>query len=222
MLTEHLDNRTMRELGEKIGADEKATQKAVAAALPMLIGGLARNANASSSGAESLANALDRDHDGSLLSDLEGLLGGGSGGGSGLSGLMNLAGGLLGDSTPKAVNGEGILGHILGQRKEPVQKGVAKASGLDMSQIAKLLPMLAPLVMSALGKVKKEKNLDAKDLAGMLGDERSQIEKRTPGLGEGGLASYLDFDGDGDISDDVAKIGSALAGSGLLDKLFRK
>ena len=49
-----------------------------------------------------------------------------------------------------------------------------------------------------------------------------RILKRTPGMSEGGLASFLDFDGDGDVSDDVAKIGAALAGSGLLGKLFAK
>jgi hypothetical protein len=41
-------------------------------------------------------------------------------------------------------------------------------------------------------------------------------------MSEGGLASFLDFDGDGDISDDVAKVGSVLAGSGILGKLFGK
>lgn len=48
------------------------------------------------------------------------------------------------------------------------------------------------------------------------------LDSRTVRDHEGGLASFLDFDGDGDISDDIAKIGSALAGSGLLGKLFHK
>lgn len=218
LLTDQLGNQSISGLSQKIGADAGSTQKAVAAALPVLIGGLARNANASPKGAASLANALDQDHDGSLLDNIGGLLGGGSG----LGGLMDLAGGLLGGGNAKALNGDGILGHVLGQKRGAVEQGVAKASGLDISQIAKLLPLLAPLVMGALGKVKRQQNLDAEGLAGLLGEERSQIESKTPGMSGGSLASFLDFDGDGDVSDDVAKIGTALAGSGLLGKLFGK
>lgn len=217
LLTAHLDGGSVREMSRKIGADEGATQKAVAAALPLLIGGLARNAS-SREGAESLAGALDRDHDGSLLGNLGSLLGGGN-----LGGLMDLAGGLLGGgSSKKTLNGDGILGHVLGSKRPNVEKGIAKASGLDLNQIAKLLPLLAPVVMGALGKVKRQENLDAGGLADLLGQERTQIEQKTPGMNAGGLASLLDFDGDGDVSDDVAKIGGALAGSGLLGRLFGK
>jgi hypothetical protein len=56
--------------------------------------------------------------------------------------------------------------------------------------------MAAPLVMGFLGRSQKKESLDVGALASLLGQ-------------------LLDADGDGDIADDVAKIGG-----GLLSKLF--
>ncbi|MFW6040185.1 MAG: DUF937 domain-containing protein [Gemmatimonadota bacterium] len=162
------------------------TERGVAAAIPVLLGGLARNANASPDGAESLNHALERDHDGSVLDNLGDLLGaaesafgagdsGGSGGGLGeLAGALAgaLGGQAFGDAaTPsgsavKVLDGAGILEHVLGGRRRTVERGIGQASGLDVSQIAKLLPLLAPIVMAALGKLKRKEGLDAGGLAG--------------------------------------------------------
>ncbi len=226
-------------MSSQIGADPESTQKALSAALPMLVGRLARNAQ-SPEGAQSLANALDRDHDGSLLDGLAGLLGGGSSSGGGLSdllggggldallggggssggggGLGDLLGGLLGGGAPasKTTDGDGILSHILGNKRGAVEQGVARSSGLDAGAVSKLLPMLAPLVMGALGRAKQQQNLDAGGLASMLNQERTRVERQTPGMKEGGLLSMLDMDDDGDISDDVANIG------GMLGQFFGK
>ncbi len=219
LLQQQIDNDTIDRLSSVVGADRASTQKAVTAALPLLIGALSRNTR--QGGAQSLDRALARDHDGTLLDNLSSLLGSASGGGGGLlSTLGGLAGsGLLG---PKAVDGEGILGHLLGGKRRPVEAGVSKASGLDAAKVAKLLALLAPLVMSALGKVKRERNLNADGLTSLLDDERSTIEKETPAASPGGLFSLLDADDDGSIADDVARLGASLAGSGGLGSLFGK
>lgn len=245
LLNQQLSGPAVQQMSTQIGADPERTQKALAAALPMLVGGLARNTQ-SPEGAQSLANALERDHDGSLLEGLAGLLGGGSGGGglgallgggsggsgggglgallgggsggSGGGGLGDLLGGLMGGGAPasKTTDGDGILGHILGNKRGAVEQGVARSSGLDAGTVAKLLPMLAPLVMGALGRAKKQQNLDAGGLASILNQERARVEHDTPGMKEGGLLGMLDMDDDGDISDDVAKIG------GMLGSFFGK
>ena len=242
----------LAQLGDAVGASPQQTQAAVAAALPALIGGLARNTS-SPEGAQSLAAALDRDHVPSLESQLQGfggLLGGAQGGQQGglgmLGGLLGgLAGGgqsagtsssggglggLLGAAVsamaagnkpagaPKALDGAGILGHILGTRRPAVESGVAKASGLDASVIGKLLPALAPIVMSALGTMKKQQNLDAGGLSDVLRQEQAQIQGS---IGGRSLTSMLDMDNDGSIMDEVTQIGGALSNSGLLGKLFR-
>jgi hypothetical protein len=218
MLTKQLSGSMMDQLSEQIGADKQTTEKAVAAALPVLLGGLSRNASSSPQEAAALAGALERDHDGSLLDVLGGMLGGSdNGGGGGLGSLIGAAGALFGGqkASPKALDGAGILGHILGQRRTVVEEGVSKASGLDLSKVARLLVILAPIVMGALGRMKKEENLDAGSLAGALAGERQRIEARAPGLA-GGLVNLLDSDDDGQVMDDLVKLG----GSGLLGKLF--
>lgn len=199
-LTSQLSGPIMEQLGGQIGADRGATEKAVAAALPVLLSGLARNANKSSDDARSLASALERDHDGSILNDLGGLL-------TGSFGSPALPG--------KALDGSGILGHVLGGKRPVVEEGVAKASGLDANKVAQLLPMLAPIVMGALGKLKREQNLDAAGLAGALAGEKQQVGQRASGLA-GSLIGLLDADKDGDVVDDLVASG----GRGLLSKLF--
>jgi hypothetical protein len=138
-----------------------------------------------------LAGALDRDHDGSVLDDISGFLG-----------------------NPDVGSGEGILGHALGARRGAVESELGRQTGLDMSTIGKLLPILAPLVMGALGRAKREQQLDVGGLASMLGGEREQADRMSAGS-MGILAQLLDADNDGQVADDVAKLGG-----GLLGKLF--
>lgn len=174
-IMEQLGSAGLAQISKSLGADESMVGSAVASALPAIIAGMANNTR-SSQGAESLSSALD-DHDVSIFGQLGDLLG--SGGGDGAK----------------------ILGHVLGQRQPYVEQSVAQKSGIDLSLIMKLLPILAPLVMGYLSKEKKSQGLDAGSLGGVLGTERQEAEKKEPGLG--GLAAILDADGDGSILDDV-------------------
>jgi hypothetical protein len=191
MLTSQLGSgQNLGQLSQHLGADDRATQSALGAALPVLLGALARN-SARSGGAESLDRALGK-HDGGVLENLTGFLG-----------------------APDVDDGNGILGHLLGDRRASVETGVGKAAGIDPSMIAKLLPVLAPIVMGALGRQKREQSLDMGGLTNFLGAERKQIEAKGPDLGM--LGQLLDQDGDGNVADDVAKLGG-----GLLGRLFGK
>ncbi|MEM1181222.1 MAG: DUF937 domain-containing protein [Acidobacteriota bacterium] len=196
LLSQQLDSNAISEMSRQIGADEKTTQNAVNAALPMLVGALANNTQ-QAGGAQALLGALDRDHDGSVLDDVMGFLGG-AGGQGGQGGGM----------------GGAILGHILGGRQAGAEQAIGRASGLNAASVGPLLSMLAPLVMGALSKQKQQGGLGADGLASMLGQERQQVERAAPGAGSL-LSSVLDSDGDGEIGDDLAKIGSNLLGSFL-------
>lgn len=195
LLADKIGGAQMGQIAQSIGADERTTQTAVAAALPAILTALNRNTN-STDGAQALAGALDRDHDGSLLDHLGGFLGG------------QLAG--------KQVDGGGILGHILGGQRQQVEQGVAQASGLNMGQVAKLLPILAPIVMAALGRQKRQSDLDGTGLSGVLGQEASRARQAAPDGLLGALSGFLDKDGDGSVRDDL--LGSA--GKAALGKLF--
>lgn len=179
----------LTEIGRETGLAPADASRAVAGALPAILAGLANNSVNSSAGAASLASALDRDHDGSVLDDLAGFLGGGG-----------------------AAAGGDILGHVFGDRRGTVESGLGKASGLDAATIARVMAMLAPIVMAYLAKEKKARGLDPGGLASTLGQERSRLEQRTPS-GMDALAKMLDANADGSILDDLARQGGGLLGS---------
>ena len=192
LVTQQLGGNGIRQLSQQIGADEQQTAGAVQMALPVLLGGLAKNAQ-SPDGAQALGRALDKDHDPGLLDNLGAMLGGGGAGALGGAGA-------------------GILGHVLGGRQPAVEQGLGKATGLNGSQIGKLLMLLAPIVMAALAKQKQQRGVDSGGLGGMLAGEREELQRSNPQLG--GLASMLDRDGDGSIVDDLAKMAGGRGGAG--------
>lgn len=175
------DQDSVAQLSRAIGADSQTTQRAVAGALPVLLGALAGNASRPG-GAEPLARALTKDHDGSILDNLTGFLGAG-----------------------QTSDGEGILRHALGSRQDAAQQQLGRMSGLDADSAGRLMAMLAPLVMGALGRTMRQKQLDASALPGMLDKERRSAEQSLPGIG-GMLTQLLDSDGDGQFLDDAARM----------------
>lgn len=227
LLSGVMSSDNVQQISQQIGASPSQTQSAISAALPALLGGLQQQTKEPEQ-AQKLASALDRDHDGSLLDGIGGMLSGLSGGGDqsgpGLGGLLGMAGSMLaaapGPGSNKTTDGDGILGHILGGKRPAVEQGMAKASGLDLSQVTKLLPLLAPLVMGALGKAKQAGGLDAGGLGDLLGGVMQQMGGNggNAGSGAGGLlGGLLDSDGDGSIADDLA----GMAAKNVLGGLFK-
>lgn len=181
MLAKHLDGGSVDQLSRSIEAPADQTRDAIGAILPTLITGLARNAE-SGPGREQLHQALRNDHDGSVLDHLGSLFGGSAG-------------------TPppevpqRSVQGGSILDHILGGRRERVAAGVSKSSGLSSGQTMRLMMLLAPVVMAALGRMRKSQELSEDQLGTTLADERHQVQSDGGGL----LAKFFDQDGDGDF-----------------------
>lgn len=174
------------ELSRQLGADQDQTRTAMAAAVPLLMGALTRNAS-EPDGAASLLSALSRDHDGSILDNLGGAL-----------------------AAPDTAAGDGILGHVLGSRRTAVEAGVSQSSGMEPKAVSRMLTMLAPVIMGAVGRTQRQQNLDAGGLAAMLGSERDQALAAAPDLGM--LGNLLDSDNDGQIVDDLGKLGKNVLG----------
>jgi hypothetical protein len=167
ILQGQLSDDMVGQLSEYIGAEPQQTVQAANGVFATLLGGLANNAS-SEGGLSALGAALERDHDGSMLDDLAGMVGGM---------LMN------GGGDNRATNGMGILGHILGDRQEAAAEQIGQSSGLNASQVMKLLPILAPIVMSVLGKTKNSGGLDLGSLAGVLMGGAQQAQQQ-PGMGD--------------------------------------
>lgn len=189
-LLSQLSGDSLSAITDQLGIDESTAQKAVGLALPLLIGSLNRNSS-STDGADALTNAVARDHDGSILSDLA-------------SNLMK----------PKVQeDGLAILGHVLGAKKENIGNSLGKASGLESTQVIQLLSMLAPVVLGTIGKAQRQKNLDAQGVASLLTQEREQASSTLPGI-----AQLLDMDGDGDVTEEMINLGGSLLSSFLSKK----
>lgn len=193
LLTSALGNSQMSTLSQQLGAQPQQANQAIAAALPMLMGALSKNAS-SPQQAENLNRVLERDRHDQLLDNVSGFLGGSMG-------------------SNKAAAGEAILGHLLGGKRGQVEQAVGQASGLDMAQASKLLATLAPLVMGALSKQKQQNNMGAGGISDLLSSERNRLD--SSGLG-GMLGPLLDGDGDGDFDgNDIAKKGMEMLGGFL-------
>ena len=212
------------QIAQQLGTDPNTASNAIAAALPLIIGAMGQNAQ-QPAGAQSLFNALQRDHAGGgsmdLGSMLGGLLGGGAGsaaaGGAGsLGGLGGLLGGLLGGGgtapANKQLDAGGILGHIFGNAQTRAESGLGQATGMSSGQAGNLLKILAPIVMAALAKQVSAKHMNADSLGSALGQERAQVQNQG-GLGGGLLNAVLDQNGDGKLDlGDLLKLGGSLLG----------
>lgn len=188
----------VEQISQNVGADPSAVNTAIQAALPMILGGLANNA-ADPQGAQSLNNALEQDHDGSLLGNLGGL------------GSMIFGGQEAATPPPRQADAGGILGHIFGNSQGQVAQEVSNKSGLSMEQVAPILMMLAPIVMSYLGRQKQQQGVGPEGLGGLLGGllggEASQAMPQSSGNSMMDMASnMLDQDRDGSSMDDIASM----------------
>lgn len=197
-LSQTLGGDAVTKIAGQLGTDPKTAQSAVAMALPMLLGGLAHNTT-KPEGAQALGQALQRDHDGSLLGNVSSFLG---------------SGGAASDS--KATDGAGILGHVFGQRQSAVADGIGKATGMDSDQTRRLLTMLAPIVLGYLGSRMRQQKLEPAQLGTELQQESTQIAQNSPGMA-GILGSLFDRNKDGSVVDDIGRMAPGILG-GLLGK----
>jgi hypothetical protein len=216
MIQQQLDDKTVAQLSQQLGADPGTTRQAVPAALNALLGGLSQNVQRPG-GAQQLENAL-ANHDGDILDSLGGL------------------GGLLGGGG--TTDGGGILGHIFGGHQPAVANQVGQRTGLNAGQAARLLMLLAPFVLGYLNRARQQRqqqvpagNVGAGSvpvnspgystgtggaaggpfggITDILNGERSHIEQRHPEH-SGILGDLLDRDHDGSVMDDIAGMAGGL------------
>jgi len=183
-----LNEDTINQMSQSLGTDPQTTGNAVQAALPMLLGAMAHGSS-TEEGASSLLGALDRDHDGSILNDLAGFIGGGD-----------------------TSSGQGILGHVLGGNTDTVATGVSQASGLSVQNSGQLLAMLAPILMGALGSVHRNQGLNQGSLAGLLGNVSQEVGGASGIVGM--MGRLLDQNHDGSAVDDLMRMAGGFLGRG--------
>ena len=174
-------------ISENLKIDSKQVSSVITNALPTLLGAMQQNAS-TESGASALAKALS-DHAssaGNIINNLKGT-----------------------DLT----DGNKILSHIFGGNLSNVIGGISKKSGTSSGNVTNILALLAPSLLSLLGKSQKGSGTNAAGLAGMLG---MILGGNPSGSNAGGLGSILGAamkDNDGDGKPDIL---------GGLGSIFRK
>jgi len=178
-------------MARELGVSESQAKRGAAALLPAVLGGFKKQATSQPTGLEGL---------GGLLSQL---------GGGGL--LDNV----LAPEPTDVSRGNNVLGQIFGSKdvSRAVAQNAASSSGLDLSVLKKMLPMLAMLVAGFMAKGPGAAAQPASaggGLGGMLGGMLGGLlGGRSANAGSstmGGLASMLDMDGDGNPLDDILQM----------------
>lgn len=154
LLTGNTGNQVAEQAENKFGISKNQIIALLAVATPLVISYL-RNKSQDAKEAEALNNALDKDHDGSILDDT-----------SQLDNRQN--------------EGGSILSHIFGNEKSNVENQLSQNTGISMDKIGPILAMLAPVIMGYIGKEKQQNNVGAGGLGdllgGILGGAQSQAQ----------------------------------------------
>ena len=156
LLTGNAGNQVAENVENKFGVSKNQIIALLAVAAPLVISYL-RNKSQDSNEAESLNNALDRDHDGSILDNPS-------------------------QVEERQQEGGSILDHIFGQQKNTVENSLSEQTGISMNKIGPILAMLAPLIMGYIGKEKQQSNTGAGGLGdllgGILGGAQNQVQQQ--------------------------------------------
>ena len=184
LLTEQLNSKTvLNKIGKSAGAKPTEVKKVTELALPTLIKAMQANAS-TAKGASALSKALDEHKDDEV---------------SNIAGFLDKVD--LGD-------GAKILEHVFSNKNQNVQKDIAKKTGLNSNQVSGIMTQLAPLLLGALGNQKKEKDLSASGVSGLLDIVSGQVG------GEGLANMAASILGVGSGNSTLGQVG------GLLGKLF--
>lgn len=146
LITGSAGNQVATEAENKFGISKSQVIALLAVAAPLVISYL-RNKSKDAKEAEALNNALDKDHDGSILNDPS-------------------------QAFNRQQEGNSILDHIFGGQKSTVENQLSQNTGISMDKIGPILGMLAPIIMGYIGK---EKQAGGVTSGGGLGDLLGEI-----------------------------------------------
>ena len=181
IVTQQLSGSAGRAIAQRLGISEATANTAVQVAVPLILAALARNAN-NPQGAQSLHQAINDDHDGSIFDNVLGYI-----------------------SNPQSANGAGILGHVFGTQQPAIQNNLAQATGMDQNSAGGLLETIAPLVMGAVGQTQQQQGLDPSGLTNLLNNQQQEAQTNAPGA-MSILSSMLDQNKDGSAIDDLKRM----------------
>lgn len=185
MVMQYLGPVIVGKIASSLGINQSLAQKAIAAALPVILGGLVGKA-AQPGGGQILSDILGKQDTG-ILGNLGGLIGGAGQADVAAQGMKSL-GSILGD---------GALGSLTGV--------LGKFAGIGEAPTKGLLGLLAPVALGGIAQQQKAAGLDAAGLASMLIGQKDNIQAAMP-------ADFAKMLGGTGILDQLGGIGALGAG----------
>ena len=149
---------TSEKIGNSLNVDPNIIQQAIPVILPMILGGLKRQSE-NNGGQERVDHILNKYGNPEVLNDVDGHI----------------------SQSLNRENFDSNLGGLLGNSGSQITDVLTKNFNLDGSTAAKIIPIVAPLILGYLTK-----------------------SRDTNPEGSSGFASFLDQNGDGSVIDDVA------------------
>ena len=143
LITGNAGNQVAEQAENKFGVNKNQIIALLAVAAPLVISYL-RKKSQDANEAEALNNALDRDHDGSILNDVS-------------------------QVEARQQEGGSILDHIFGGQKAQVENSLSENTGISMDKIGPILSMLAPVIMGYIGREKQANGVNSGGLGDLLG-----------------------------------------------------
>lgn len=184
LFKQQLNGDVLKQMTQQSGLnDETKTTEAAQNIFTTLLGSISKNAS-TEQGAKDLDQALEKDHDGSMMDNIMSLFGGGD----------------TNTTNTKATNGSGILKHVFGGKEETVVKGLSQVNNMNPDATQSMMKTIAPMVMAMLGQAKVQQGVNAANIGQFLNQQKEQAPKNTQ---LSGIMSMLDKDGDGDVMDDI-------------------
>ena len=155
LITGNAGNQVAADAENKFGISRNQVIALLAVAAPLVISYLRKKSQENPAEADALNNALDRDHDGSILNDPS-------------------------QAAARQAEGGSILDHIFGGQKASVENQLSQNTGISMDKIGPILGMLAPLIMGYIGKEKQANGVTSGGfgdlLGGILGGAQNQAQ----------------------------------------------
>lgn len=174
LLKNEFSDEIIDKLAAFVGLDSSKIRSGLGAIFPALIGALV-NKGASSSGAADILNMIRK-------------------GGYGAATLKGLSSAFSGGDATKDMmsSGAGLLDGILGDRASKVIDWIAGAGGIGRDSASSLTRLVAPAVLSLLGKEVKNSNLNVSGLMSLLAGQSGFLKSLMP-AGLSGILGAADF-----------------------------
>ncbi len=178
MIKDQVSGSLVSNASKFLGESESGVSKALDGVFPALLGSMISKSEDSNQAGKLFD--MVKGADTGILDNIGDLFGGGAGN---VASLMN--------------SGSGALNLLLGNNTGSMIDKVAGFSGLKGSATSSLIKMAAPFLMSMVGKVVKNKALDAVGLGKFLGTQKSAVKSAMPAgllssLGAGFLGKGFD------------------------------